>query len=487
MDVLSSWVLPVFYGGVGNLAAYLAAHVLLCLLPAFFIAGAMSALIPKETITRFLGRTSRKMVSYPAAAAAGSLLAVCSCTIVPLFAGIYKKGAGLGPAITFLFFAPAANILALVYTGGVIGVDLAIARFLLSLTFGISIGLIMALVFRSDDITHDKATDAFAAQGDTRMQRTSLVFLLVWVVLLLAGTLKLGFLTGTWMQLELPISGAQSWQKTLDQLVPYDASKGEEGVSIQGSILIALLIAIGITAWRGLENIQDGVTAWTKTSLALIWFTLLFASISIRPTAHGLQIGLTGKLFGIALALAILHYIVWHKLNADELRDWLWESWHFVKQIFPLLVIGVFVVGMIRVIIRPEWIEAVAGTNSPIGNLAGVAFGVFMYFPTLVEVPIAKMFLDLGMHRGPLLAYLMSDPELSLQSMLILSAIIGKAKTGVYVALVALFSATAGMTYGAWVNGTSLFVIAFWLAIFIATLATLLALANRHSISLKGV
>ncbi|MBP6490345.1 MAG: permease, partial [Thauera sp.] len=140
MDTLLSAVLPVLYGGLGNLAAYLAAHVLLCLLPAFFIAGAMAALIPKETITRFLGRNSSKTVSYPAAAAAGSLLAVCSCTIVPLFAGIYKKGAGLGPAITFLFFAPAANILALVYTGGIIGPDLAIARFVLSLTFGIGIG-----------------------------------------------------------------------------------------------------------------------------------------------------------------------------------------------------------------------------------------------------------------------------------------------------------------------------------------------------------
>lgn len=488
MNALSSFVLPVLYGGFGNLAAYLAAHVLLCLLPAFFIAGAMSALIPKETITRFLGRTSSKTVSYPAAAAAGSLLAVCSCTIVPLFAGIYKKGAGLGPAITFLFFAPAANILALVYTGGVIGADLAIARFLLSLTFGIGIGLIMALIFRTDDAAHDQATDTmFATKNTEGMHRISLTFLLIWVVLLLAGTLKLSVLTGTYLHFEIPLSGAQSWQSTLDQLVPYDASKGEEGVSVQGTVLIALLAAIGFTAWRGLENIQNGITGWTKTSLALTWFTLLFAALSIQATPTGLHIGLTGKLLGIAMALSLLHAIAWHRLTEDELRDWLWESWHFVKQIFPLLVIGVFVVGMIRVVIRPEWIEAVAGTNSLTGNLAGVAFGVFMYFPTLVEVPIAKMFLDLGMHRGPLLAYLMSDPELSLQSMLILSAIIGKAKTGVYVGLVALFSAAAGMTYGAWINGTPLFVLAFWIAGFITILAALLAMASRRSIPRKGI
>src|SRR4030042_1009725 len=151
MNVLSS-LTELLYSGLGNLASYLAAHVLLCLLPAFYIAGAMTALIPKETVTRFLGRNTPKFISYPAAALAGSLLAVCSCTIVPLFAGIYKKGAGIGPAIPFLFFAPAANILALVYTGGIIGVDLAFARIILSLTFGIGIGLITGLIFSRSDL-----------------------------------------------------------------------------------------------------------------------------------------------------------------------------------------------------------------------------------------------------------------------------------------------------------------------------------------------
>src|SRR5512140_2909209 len=218
-----SFFVDALQGGLGNLFAYLAAHVLLCLLPAFFIAGAMTALIPKETITRFLGRNTPRFVSYPAAATAGSLLAVCSCTIVPLFAGIYRKGAGLGPAITFLFFAPAANVLALVYTGGVIGADLAFARFFLSLAFGIGIGLIMALLFRSGDAAHDQETDAmFAAQSASGMHSAALVFLLAWVVLLLAGTLKIGLLTASYHQLVLPAAGAQELQALLDQLVPYD-------------------------------------------------------------------------------------------------------------------------------------------------------------------------------------------------------------------------------------------------------------------------
>ncbi len=228
MTNISSFLLELLQGGLGNLASYLAAHVLLCLLPAFYIAGAMTALIPKETVTRFLGRNTPKAISYPAAALAGSVLAVCSCTIVPLFAGIYKKGAGIGPAITFLFFAPAANILALIYTGGVIGADLAIARLTLSLAFGIGIGMIMALIFRREDAEHDKASEAmFAAQG--KMRRVNLVFLLILVALLLSGTLKIGLLTNTYATLTIPVSGMDKFQDFLYNLVPYDCEQRRGG------------------------------------------------------------------------------------------------------------------------------------------------------------------------------------------------------------------------------------------------------------------
>ena len=487
MDWLSTNLPAMLAGGSGNLAAYLAAHVLLCLLPAFFIAGAMSALIPKESVTRFLGRSAPGLVSYPAAAAAGSLLAVCSCTIVPLFAGIYRKGAGLGPAITFLFFAPAANILALVYTGGVIGVDLAIARFVLSLAFGIGIGIAMALLFRADDVVREQlADDAFGARGGG-MRPPALAFLLLWIALLLAGTLKLGALTAAYAQFTLPVPGADGWQAAIDRLVPFDGRKGEEGVTVQGAALILLLGAIAATAWRGLERIHDGVSRATHICLALIAVTLLVAALAVEATPEGLRIGLTGRFFAVAVALAALHSLAWRRLTDDELRDWLWESWRFVRQIFPLLVAGVFVVGMVRVVIEPQWIQAVAGANSVVGNLAGVAFGVFMYFPTLVEVPIAQMFLELGMHRGPLLAYLMADPELSLQSVLIIAAIIGRAKALTYVGLVALFSAVAGYSYGAWIDGTPAVVLVLALASFVGLLAAALTFTSRRSAALHGV
>jgi len=481
MDVLG-FLANLIQGGLGNLAAYLAAHVLLCLVPAFYIAGAMTALIPKESVTRFLGRNTPKYISYPAAALAGSVLAVCSCTIVPLFAGIYKKGAGLGPAITFLFFAPAANILALVYTGGVIGVDLAFARLFLSLAFGIGIGLIMALIFSRSDMAHDKATDEmFAGQSRKGMHRAALVFLLILVALLLSGTLKVGLLTNSYAQATLPIPGVDGFQDYLYRLVPYDASKGEEGVTAQGAFLIALLALIGISSWKGMENIHEGFNRWTWVALGLVGLTLLTAALGMQPHAGGLDILFTGKFFAVLLALAVLGWLLRKRLSEDEQRDFLWESWRFVKQIFPLLIVGVFTVGVIRELIRPEWIQALAGENTVMGNLAGVVFGIFMYFPTLVEVPIAKMFLSLGMHRGPLLAYLMADPELSLQSILITATIIGKKKAWVYVLWVALFSTLAGLIYGSWVDGVSLGLIILYLAAFLAALAGVLWWINRRA------
>jgi uncharacterized membrane protein YraQ (UPF0718 family) len=479
MDLLA-WLSQLLQGGLGNLAAYLAAHVLLCLLPAFYIAGAMTALIPKDTVTRFLGRNTPKYISYPASAAAGFLLAVCSCTVIPLFAGIYKKGAGLGPAITFLFIAPAINILALAYTGSVIGMDLAIARLVLSLIFGIGIGIIMALIFRKDDVAHDRAADAMFA-GQAAMRRAAVIFLLVLVALLVAGTFQFEFLKHAYTQINLPIAGVDQFQNSLYQLAPFDPSKGEEGVTVQGAILIGMLILIGITSWKGIEKIHEGANAWTWISMSLVGLTLLVASIGLIPFAGGVTLAFTGKFFGVLISVIILGWMLRAALTEDETRDFLWESWRFVKQIFPLLIVGVFAVGVIRELIKPEWIEALAGQNTVLGNFVGVVFGVFMYFPTLVEVPIAQMFLSLGMHRGPLLAYLISDPELSLQSILITATIIGRLKAWVYVLWVALFSTLAGLIYGAWVDGSSLLLLGFYLASFLAALAGVLWWASRRS------
>ena len=475
-----TFITRLFFSGIGNLAAYLAAHVLLCLLPAFYIAGAMTALIPKETITRYLGRNTPKFISYPAAAAAGFILAVCSCTVIPLFAGIYKKGAGLGPAITFLFVAPAVNILALTYTGAVIGMDLAIARLVLSLVFGIGVGIIMALIFRVEDAEHDKKTDALFA-GQASMRKSAILFLLVLIVLLIVGTFQIDLLKTTYFQLSLPLQGINQFQSYLFSLVPFDPAKGEEGITAQGVLLIAMLALIGLTAWKGLEKIHDGFNSWTWISTSLVGLTLIIASLGINPFPGGVVFEFTGKFFGVLLSILILGWIIKTQLTENETRDFLWETWRFVKQIFPLLIVGVFAVGIIRELIKPEWIQAIAGENTILGNFVGVIFGVFMYFPTLVEVPIAQMFLRLGMHRGPLLAYLISDPELSLQSILITSSIIGRFKAWIYVAWVSLFSTVAGLLYGAWVNGTSIGLVMIYLVVFLGILAGIVWIFERRN------
>jgi uncharacterized membrane protein YraQ (UPF0718 family) len=473
MPDFTSLIPKLLQGGLGNLAAYLAAHVLLCLVPAFFIAGAMAALIPKASITRWLGRTTPRHVSYPAAAAAGSLLAVCSCTIVPLFAGVYRKGAGIGPAMTFLFFAPAGNIMALAYTGSILGAEFAIARFLLCLLFGIGIGLLMALLFWRDDASHDAQTDALFADKAS-IGSAALGVLLSLVALLIAGTLKLWPLTATVAVVDLPLPWAEAWQATLFEWVPFDAAKGEEGVSVQGSLLIVLLVLIGVTAYKGMENIIEGANLWTWIALGLAATTLLVAALGFTPHAGGLKVAFTGRVFAVGLALwAVGRYA--RRLNPEDWQSWLWEFWRFAKQIFLLLVVGVFVVGVIRQLIQPEWIQALAGRNNLQANAVAVVFGVFMYFPTLVEVPVARMFLDLGMHPGPLLAYLMADPELSLQSILMIAAVIGRPKTFAYVGLVAVFSIIAGMLYGTWVDGVGLGWLALGMAAFIAVLAGALA------------
>ena len=435
--------------GLGSLAAYLAAHVLLCLLPAFFIAGALSALIPKEAITRYLGRDAPKWISYPASALGGFVLAVCSCTIMPLFASIHKKGAGLGPATTFLFVGPAINILAISFTGVQIGMDIALARVVLSIIFGISIGLLMAWFFRADDQAHNDATNtARASAQGARVAGGRWVFFALLLAVLVAGTLQVRLLTTSYATFTLPGAWAASLQAALDRIVPANPALGIEGVSVHGAILIGLLVLIAVVAWLGLNNVDEGFRIWTYVALGLITLTLLIASFKVVAIPGGLRVGLTGKLVAELVLIAAVWWMAARRFEAYEIQEWLWEMWRFVKQIIPLLLVGVFLAGMARAIIPTTWIKAIAGRNTVWANLVGVLFGVFMYFPTLVEVPIAQTFLSLGMHRGPLLAYLLADPELSVQSILITNSVIGRNKTAVYVALVTIFSTLSGLIFG---------------------------------------
>jgi uncharacterized membrane protein YraQ (UPF0718 family) len=424
-----------------SLLDYLAAHVLLCLVPAFIIAGFMSSMIPKEAITRFLGSKASKWISYPTAAIGGFILAVCSCTILPLFAGIWRRGAGFGPAITFLFIGPAINILAITYTGAAIGFDIAFARLVLSIAFGILIGLLMAWIFRKEEAAREITSQDQALFTAKMGVRPS-----VWVVftllfaMLIVGTLKVDLITNVYWSLRMPF----------DLPAGLAAFLAKSNLSLQGAVLILLLVIIGLTAWRGFNDLFNRFNRWTYTALALIGLTILAAAPSMQTSS--LMIGINGRFIGEALLLVAVTVVSALSFSRDELAGWIWETWKFVKQIFPLLIIGVFAAGIFKAIIPESWVRSLAGRNTLWANLIGVLFGVFMYFPTLVEVPVAKMFLDLGMSRGPLLAYLLADPELSIQSILVLNGLMGKKKTAAYVGLVTIFATLAGYLFGVFLN-----------------------------------
>jgi uncharacterized membrane protein YraQ (UPF0718 family) len=276
------------------------------------------------------------------------------------------------------------------------------------------------------------------------------------------------------------LARAHTIQSVLDRLVPVDEATGAEGLSVQGVLLIGLLAAIGVAAWRGLGKVDEGFNRLTPVALGLTLATLVIAALGMQVSENGVFFVLTARTL-VVIALCIALVPLARRFDPWEMQQWLWETWRFVKQIFPLLVVGVFLVGVIRAFIRPEWVQAVAGSNTVLANLAGVVFGIFMYFPTLVEVPIAKMFLSLGMHPGPLIAYLMADPELSLQSILITSAIIGKLKAWTYVGLVAVFSTLAGLTYGAWVDGAALPFLLLLVGGFIVLLVVVLNVFEHRS------
>lgn len=358
--------IDILLAGLAALGEYLSAHVLSCLVPAFFIAGAMSALLPKEKITKYLGKNVPKYKAYPLSVVAGLLLAVCSCTILPLFAGIKKKGAGIGPAIAFLYTAPATNILAIVYTGGVLGWDLAAARIVLSITFAISIGIIISTFFKEkDDEEENSVTDL------TKEEKKS---------------------------------------------------DGINRASSKKSIL--------------------------KEHYVLLFFVTLFIILIFGASKIGDEI----KIIGLVILITLLLIELRLYFKKDEIKSWLSETWFFFKKIFPLLLIGIFVAGMLTALIPENVLADYVGTNTVIANLVAVLFGVFMYFPTLVEVPVAKTFLMLGMAKGPLLAYLLADPVISLPSILVVRKIMGTKRTLVYAFLITIFCTISGLIYGFFVG-----------------------------------
>jgi uncharacterized membrane protein YraQ (UPF0718 family) len=434
---------------IATLLDYLSLHVLLCLVPAFFIAGAMAYFIPKDLITRYMGKDADPKIAYSMATAGGFLLAVCSCTVLPLFVSIWKRGAGLGPAMTFLFVAPAINILALTYTGTLVGMDIAVARGVLAILFAILIGLIMATVFGEEinlnkdhtsnpvNITIDPTTHEDSITNKMEVSRSNILLIIgLGIASILLATLDSNIIT----TLSSTIFSGLTIVHPFLQAPPLFQT-----IIFLLGLLLLIVLTFKIPSKELVLFLWLFYVLMTGTS-QIAYFSedlnLLGVVISSAISNMMIKLLLTGM---VVLGLLLF---VWNKFDIDDINAWLFETWIFVKSIFPLIIAGVVIAGFVKFFIPPELVVTLVGRNTVLANLIGVLFGVFMYFPTLMEVPIARIFLDLGMSRGPLLAYLLADPELSLQSILVTRKYLGNKINTFYIILVTIFTTLAGLIFG---------------------------------------
>jgi len=387
---------------------YAREHVVFCLLPAFLIAGGIAAFVSQASVMKYLGARAKKVVAYSVASVSGSILAVCSCTVLPLFAGIYRMGAGLGPATAFLYSGPAINVLAVILTARVLGLELGVARAVGAIAFSIIIGLLMHLIFRRAE-TEKAAAQAVMPEPDVRrpLWHNVLFFAAMIAVLVFANWGKPASSTGLWHAV-----WSAKWIIT----------------SVAAATFAAILIV-----WFGLT--------WWKVLVAAIPAALLAVLFPDAPM--------------LAFAAGVVGLSVITATGGDESREWFSSSWGLAKQILPLLLFGVLVAGALlgrpgrEGLIPSEWVSGAVGGNSVLSNLFASVAGAFMYFATLTEVPILQGLIDNGMGKGPALALLLAGPALSLPNMLVIRSIIGTKRTAVYVLLVVVMATLCGLAYGA--------------------------------------
>ena len=415
---------------------YAREHVLLCLVPAFFIAGAIGVFVSQNAVMKYFGPKAHKALAYGVASVSGTILAVCSCTVLPLFGGIYMRGAGLGPAIAFLYSGPAINVLAIVLTARVLGWELGIARAVGAIAFSVVIGLLMHLIFlREERAKAAQEQEVFIGDDDGKdrpLWQVALYFLSMVGILVFANWGKPMEPTGVWFAIF-----KAKWMVTA---------------------LFAILLALCL--WRFFK-VRPASIALAAIPAVLLSFA--FPAYPVVAFAAG------------SAGLAALTFF-----GGAELKDWRDQTWGFAKQILPLLFMGVLAAGFFlgspdskdAGIILNAWIQALVGDSpapllSILGQPDGTRFqwleiiwplwtnffasvtGALMYFATLTEVPILRGLLDSGMGQGPALALLLAGPALSLPNMLVINSMLGPKKTLTFVGLVVVMATVTGMLFGA--------------------------------------
>ncbi|MGA1795463.1 MAG: permease [bacterium] len=386
---------------------YAREHVLLCLVPAFFIAGAIAVFISQASVMKYLGAKANKVLAYGVASVSGTVLAVCSCTVLPLFAGIYGMGAGIGPATAFLYSGPAINILAIILTARVLGLEIGVARAVGAVSFSIIIGLCMHFIFRKGEIAKANAQMAMPEPEVTRpLWKTTAYFATMIAILVFANWGKCQETVGLWYAIY-----SAKWM-------------------ITG--LFSILFAVILVAWFDIRWRDVLLVAVPTAALALIF--------PGRPE--------------IPFTLGVIGLSVITSTKKGEAGDWFKATWDFAKQILPLLLFGVLISGLLlgrpgqEGLIPSVWVSGLVGGNSVFANFFASIVGAFMYFATLTEIPILEALMGSGMGKGPALALLLAGPALSLPSMLVIRSVMGTKKTIVFVSLVVIMATITGMLYG---------------------------------------
>ena len=386
---------------------YAREHVLLCLIPAFFIAGAVAVFISQASVMKYLGPKANKAIAYGVASVSGTILAVCSCTVLPLFAGIYRMGAGLGPATAFLYSGPAINVLAIILTARILGLELGIARAVGAVIFSIVIGLAMHLIFRKEEEAKAAAQMNLPDEGLTRP---------LW-----QNTLYFGSMVGI--------------------LVFANWGRPEETTGLWALIFsLKWIITSAFAASLGL--------------MLLLWFKMKSWKVALTAIPAAVLALLFPEQPMVAFSAGVIGLSIFTSTDKGESGEWFSSSWDFAKQILPLLLLGVLIAGALlgRVghegLIPSEWIASAVGGNSFAANFFASFAGAFMYFATLTEVPILQGLIGNGMGKGPALALLLSGPALSLPNMLVIRSVLGTRKTVVFVGLAIIMATFSGMLYG---------------------------------------
>lgn len=400
---------------------YAQEHVVLCLLPAFFIAGVIAVFVSQGSVLKYFGANAKKWVSYSVAAISGGILAVCSCTILPLFTSIYKRGAGLGPAVAFLYSGPAISILSIILTARILGLEMGVARMIGAVAFSVIIGLAMSFIFRNEEkVKKEQQMNIVPPPEKRPMWQTSMFFFTLVLILVFANWgAPAANDTGVWSFIFM-----HKWY-------------------IVGAFSLLL-------CWS-LVKVLKLRAMWVAAGAAVTGLSVVLANMFVTNAKFV-------PLVPMIVAIAALSVILLFDKRDEENREWAFASWGFAKQIMPLLAVGVVTAGFllgsthdntaIAGIIPNEWIEWAVGGNSLLSNFFASFTGAFMYFATLTEVPIIQGLLALGMGKGPALALLLAGPSLSLPNMLVIRSVMGTKKTAVYVALVIVMATISGFVFG---------------------------------------